>query len=154
MGTRTGNHADSAENMNITNGFSTVDKDDKCSEMVCYDNESLMEDDDGVTSLKKFFKKRKASKCSKKLVLGTDMGHGSGFSNKSSKLCRGKKWKKVNQIHGFTCSLCDYHSVRDSGIKNRSRIILTGAEKTLEECKEVGMSFRERKTWFFRICVI
>lgn len=76
--------------------------------------ERCLQECDGVKSGKKIRKKGKATKSSKNPVSVNDTRRGGSSSSKSLKSCRGKKWAKMNKIHGLTCSLSYNNLVCDS----------------------------------------
>lgn len=76
-------------------------------------------------------------------MVGNGIDWNGECSCKSVKLCRGKKWAKVNNVHGAACSWLDNDSVHDSGIENQNMIIRTEANDTMSDCKVSCMTFNE-----------
>lgn len=66
-----------------------------------------------------------------------------GLVKRGLKRCRGKRWSKVNWVHGVTMSFSEDDSVQDSKFENKNCIILNEAVDAVNDCRSLGFSFKE-----------
>lgn len=62
---------------------------------------------------------------------------------RGSKRKKGKKWRKVEFVHGLTSKASCDNSVNDSEIGNMKRIFRDKANVVVHDCRDLGFVFKE-----------